>query len=222
MQALLAGLEAMPEFLADRFGDLSAEAARRGGPDGTFSPVEQCWHLADLESEGFGARIRLLLREERPFLPDFDGARVARERDYRARSLAEALRAFRAARESNVALLRSLPEEACSRGGVQEGVGEVVLSDIPRLMHEHDASHRAEIIAWCQAGQGTRPFVRPRSSSHEWSGATGSGATTRSAPSSSHCASGRLIRKASAASSASICRTHSRPHAFSQSATIKS
>jgi len=145
----------MPEFLADRFGALSADAARRGGPAGTFSPVEQCWHLADLESEGFAVRIRLLLNEERPFLPDFDGARVARERDYRARSLLDGLRAFRAARESNLAVLRSVPDEACSRGGVQEGVGEVRLSDIPRLMHEHDASHKAEIAAWCR-GEATR------------------------------------------------------------------
>ncbi len=154
-QALIADLQAMPEFLTGRFGDLSAEAARRGGPAGTFSPVEQCWHLADLESEGFGARIRLLLGEERPFLPDFDGARLAREREYRRRPLGEGLQAFRAARESNLALLRSVPEEAWSRAGVQEGVGEVTLSDIPRLMREHDASHRAEIVSWCEVQRET-------------------------------------------------------------------
>ncbi len=159
-QALLAELQAMPELLARRFGGLSAEAARRGGPNGTFSPVEHCWHLADLESEGFGARIRLLLSADRPFLPDFDGARVARERDYRARSLVEGLRAFRAARESNLALLRSVANEAWSRGGVQEGVGEIRLSDVPRLMHEHDASHSAEIAAWCRVQEGTTRPVR--------------------------------------------------------------
>jgi hypothetical protein len=141
----------MPQFLIEAFDSLPAEAARRGGPDGTFSPVEQCWHLADLESEGFGARIRLLLGQDRPFLPDFDGARVARERHYRARSLVEGLRAFRVARESNLAVLRSVPDAAWSRSGVQEGVGEVSLADVPRLMHEHDLSHKAEIIAWCRA-----------------------------------------------------------------------
>jgi DinB family protein len=152
-QALLEELQVMPEFLTGRFAGLSAEAARRGGLDGTFSPVEQCWHLADLESEGFGERIRLLLREERPFLPDFDGARAARERDYRARSLGEGLQAFRAARESTLALLRSVPDGAWSRVGVQEGVGDVRLSDIPRLMRDHDASHEAEILAWYQANR---------------------------------------------------------------------
>jgi len=101
-------------------------------------------------------RIRRLLGEEGPFLPDFDGARVARERDYRARSLVDGLQAFRAARESNLAILRSVPDEAWSRGGVQEGVGEVRLSDVPRLMREHDASHRAEIAAWCRAREGAQ------------------------------------------------------------------
>lgn len=48
----------MPAFLTERFAPLSAEEARVPGPDGGFSPVEQCWHLADLEREGFGTRIR--------------------------------------------------------------------------------------------------------------------------------------------------------------------
>ena len=148
---LLAELAAMPDFLADSLGALSADPARHAGPGETFSPVEQCWHLADLEAEGFGARIRLLLSAPRPFLPDFDGARVARERNYRTKGLADGLAAFRAARQANLALLRGVSEAGWSRGGVQEGVGEVTLADIPRLMRDHDGSHRAEIAAWCRA-----------------------------------------------------------------------
>jgi hypothetical protein len=148
---VFAELAAMPAFVTERLGGLPARRRQRGGPDGTFSPVEQCWHLADLESEGFGARIRLLQSEARPFLPDFDGTRVARERDYRARSLTEGLDAFRAARQANLALLRAVADTDWSRAGVQEGVGEVTLADLPRLMRDHDASHRAEIIAWHQA-----------------------------------------------------------------------
>jgi hypothetical protein len=153
-EALFAELEAMPGFLTARLGALPAELARRPGPDDTFSPTEQCWHLADLEAEGFGSRIRLLLTEDQPFLPDFDGARVARERNYRAKSLAEGLQAFRAARQANVALLRTVPEVGWSRRGVQEGVGELSLADVPRLMAAHDASHRAEVLAWCHAAVG--------------------------------------------------------------------
>jgi len=84
-KALMDGMERMADFVAARFASISPEEASRPGPDESLSPVEQCWHLAELEREGFGARIRRLLDEAEPFLPDFDGARLARERDYRAR-----------------------------------------------------------------------------------------------------------------------------------------
>jgi hypothetical protein len=146
--ALMEGLEAMPGFLAETFASLSAEEAERPGPGGAFSPVEQCWHLADLEREGFGARIRRLLDEDGPFLPDFDGARLAREREYRSRPLDEGLAAFRSGREANLALLRSVGGDQWLRAGRQEGVGRVALCDLPSMMAEHDEAHRQEIEAW--------------------------------------------------------------------------
>ena len=149
--ALVEQLEAMPAFVAERFAGLSAAEAVTAGPNETFSPVEHCWHLADLEHEGFGARIRRLLAEEAPFLPDFDGARIARERQYRARSLSEGLAEFRRGRAANLALLRGLKPDQWSRAGTQEGVGPMALCDLPLMMAEHDAAHRAEIDAWGEA-----------------------------------------------------------------------
>jgi hypothetical protein len=128
----------------------SADAARPGSDD-TFAPVEQSWHLADLEREAFAVRIERLLAEIEPALPDFDGARVARERGYRSRSLAAGIAAFREARLRNVAVLRDVPAEAWTRRGAQEGVGPVSLCDLPTMMAEHDAAHRAEIEAWKRA-----------------------------------------------------------------------
>ena len=147
----MAALQAMPDFLAERFASLSTHDARRPGPDDAFSPVEQCWHLADLEREGFGVRIRRLLEEEEPFLPDFDGARLARERQYGSRSIAEGLAAFRRERDANLAALRSVEREQWTRAGTQEGVGRVALCDLPSMMAEHDDAHRAEIEAWARA-----------------------------------------------------------------------
>jgi len=140
-------LEAMPHDLRTAAGKMSAEAARTPPPDGGFSLVEQAWHLADLEREGYGERIRRLLSEEGPELPDFDGGIVAAERNYRARSLADGIAAFAAARTANLARLRSAPASDWDRSGRQEGVGPVTLRDVPRMMHEHDDSHRAEIAA---------------------------------------------------------------------------
>jgi len=142
----LAVLEAMPDFLERAARDLGPASVGVPGPGGSFSLLEQAWHLADLEREGFGERIDRLEREERPFLPDFDGDRIARERDYRSRRLDLGLAAFRAARARNLSRLRRLAGAAWDRGGMQEGVGDVTLADIPVRMAEHDASHRQEIM----------------------------------------------------------------------------
>lgn len=149
--ALLTNLEAMPEFLVDQFGSLPREVANRPEPDGAFSPVEHCWHLADLEREGYAARIARLLAETEPMLPDFDGGRIAAERQYRTRSLAAAIEAFREARRANLAAFARLAEADWSRAGQQEGVGKVSLCDLPAMMAEHDRTHREEIEAWQQS-----------------------------------------------------------------------
>jgi len=146
-KALLTRLSAMPAMLEATFAGLSPAEARLGEADG-LSPVEQCWHLADLEREGYGVRIRRLLAEDDPALPDFDGARMARERDYKSLSLEDGIRAFRRARADNIAALRGLPDAAWERRGTQEGVGRIGLCDVPAMMAQHDAAHRQEIEAW--------------------------------------------------------------------------
>ena len=148
---LLSKLQAMPDFLEASFGTVSPLEAATPGPNGAFSPVEHCWHLADLEREGYAVRIRRLLEEDNPGLPDFDGARIARERSYTSLSLAEGTDAFRDARLRNIEALRALDAADWTRRGEQEGVGAIVLCDIPAMMGEHDASHREEIEEWKRA-----------------------------------------------------------------------
>jgi hypothetical protein len=145
---LLAALAGMKDFLHEAFGALAPEQTLAPGPGGAFSPVEQVWHLADLEREGFAVRIRRLQTETNPHLADFDGAKIARERNYRALPLEAGLRAFEAAREANLRLLETLPPEAWTRGGTQEGVGAVTLCDMPAFLRQHDQAHAAEIEAW--------------------------------------------------------------------------
>jgi len=147
-EALLRELAEMPAFLAGHLGAVRGAATRLPGSGGAFSPVEHCWHLAELEREGYGSRIERLLTEDEPHLADFDGARLAREREYPTRSLSEGLDAFREARQANLVRLRSLDAAQWSRAGSQEGVGEVRLGDLPRMMVEHDRAHKAEILAW--------------------------------------------------------------------------
>lgn len=150
-RALMSELAGMPDYLARAFEGVSAVDAASAAPDGSFGPVEQCWHLADLEREGFGIRIRRLLTESQPHLPNFDGAAIAQQRGYRGRSLAEALAVFRAARQDNLAMLGEVRAADWTRAGTQDGVGAVALCDIPAMMAEHDAGHRREIEAWRRA-----------------------------------------------------------------------
>jgi hypothetical protein len=150
-QQILDQLASMTTFLAKRFGALADyEATIRVG--NLPSPVEQVWHLADLEREGFGVRIQRLLAEEGAELPDFDGTAVAQRRNYREKLLHEGLRAFARARQDNIDVLGRVTPQEWTRLGIQQGVGPVALGDIPTLMAEHDASHREEINAWCARG----------------------------------------------------------------------
>jgi hypothetical protein len=113
------------------FGGLIPEQARIPGSDGGFSPIEQVWHLADLEREGFSERIRRLISEPEPQLPLDDGLDV-----------------FTEARRKNIAVLSTVTPPNWLRSGTQEGVGKVSLCDIPGFMLQHDTAHRAEIEAW--------------------------------------------------------------------------
>ena len=139
-------LETTPRLLKSVFSELPAESVGARGSKGGFSAVEHAWHMADLESEGYGLRISRLLSETEPHLPDFEGDRIARERRYHEKSLLEGLNRFASARSQNLAQLRRVTEPQWRRFGVQEGVGRLALSDLPKMMLEHDRSHLRELV----------------------------------------------------------------------------
>jgi hypothetical protein len=120
-----------------------ADRLRTRGKDETFAPIEQVWHLADLEVEGWGERIRRILDEENPHLPDFRGDVIAEERHYRVLELEPALQRFEEARAANLALLETVSD--WERSGDQEGVGHVTLRRVVEMMEEHDRGHAAEL-----------------------------------------------------------------------------
>ena len=145
LETLLLTLESTPALLAHAAAELPEDRVRQHGTDGGFSLVEQVWHLADLEREAYGVRIRRLLTEDEPQLSNFDGDHVARERLYQRRDLAEGLLTFTMARTHNLQRLREVSADDWKRSGQQEGVGRIELSDVPRMMAEHDRAHGLEI-----------------------------------------------------------------------------
>ena len=145
LESLLLTLESTPALIARAAEELGEELVRRQPSSGGFSLLEHVWHLADLEREGYGVRIRRILSEEEPSLADFEGDRLARERVYRDRDLAEGLATFAIARNRNVRKLRSIHNSDWKRRGTQDGIGAVALEDIPRMMAAHDRAHTSEI-----------------------------------------------------------------------------
>jgi len=137
----------MPEIVVQAARTLPGSVVSDRPTHGGFAMVEHVWHLADLETDAYETRIRRILAEEEPELPNFDGEAVAAKRKYRALRLRDGLQKFADARQRNLAALGAVPEEAWQRTGILEGVGKVTLRDIPRMMHEHDLSHREEIEA---------------------------------------------------------------------------
>jgi hypothetical protein len=164
-ETLLLTLESTPALLARAAAALSASQARRRADEGSFSFVENVWHLADLEREGFGLRIRRILGEENPALANFDGDRLARERGYQERDVERGLALFARARAQNLEALRRLRSSDWKRSGSQEGVGRITLADIPRLMAEHDRSHGADVAEILAMVRGECPSRCPRPTS---------------------------------------------------------
>jgi DinB superfamily len=146
-EALLVTLESTAAVLSRAAAALSPAEARRRPAAGGFSLVENVWHLADLEREGYGLRIRRILSESNPALLNFEGDRMARERSYQERDIDRGIVLFARARAQNLETLRKLSRADWKRSGSQEGVGCVSLDDIPRMMAEHDRSHGTEIAS---------------------------------------------------------------------------
>jgi hypothetical protein len=146
-EALLVTLESTAALLSRAAASLSPAEARRRPAAGGFSLVENIWHLADLEREGYGVRVRRILGESNPALLNFDGDRAARERGYQDRDVDRGIVHFARARAQNLEALARLSNADWKRSGSQEGVGCVRLEDIPRMMAEHDRSHVAEIAS---------------------------------------------------------------------------
>lgn len=138
-------LRAFPRQLRELIASAPPELLRVRGNDGGFALIEQAWHLADLEVEGYGLRIARMIEEDNPELPDFRGDAIARERNYIGLELEPALERFAKARRENIARLESAKD--LQRTGEQEGVGRVTLARVAEMMAEHDAGHAAELHA---------------------------------------------------------------------------
>jgi len=141
---LVKQLAATPNRIRQLIGD-PANDFRYRPSDGRFSVLENICHLRDIEVEGYALRIKRILEEDLPELPDIDGGRLALERDYNSQDLMTALNTFAEARKANVSRLRDIDPSELEKAGKLEGVGEVTLERLLEMMIEHDEGHLAEL-----------------------------------------------------------------------------
>jgi hypothetical protein len=143
LQTSIARLAATASRLDELIGGLS-EAQLRYKPDPeAFSIKENVLHLRDIEMQGYGARLRRILTEKNPFLPDVDGTRLAAQRRYNEQPIAPAVEEFRQAREECVGMLRRVTAEHLTRIARIEKIGSMTLAQLIGRWCEHDEEHLA-------------------------------------------------------------------------------
>lgn len=110
-----------------------------------FSVRETVLHLRDIEIEGYAKRLRMVLHEECPLLPDIDGGCLARERNYNAQPTAPAIADLRRSRASSVELLKACSQADLARKAEMSDIGVIDLRRLLELWMKHDRGHLADI-----------------------------------------------------------------------------
>jgi len=134
-------LQQFPSVLRRRVAGLGEDVLRSKRSEAEFSVAENICHLRDIEREGYSVRLRRLLDEKQPLLPDIDGARLAKERGYNSQPMPSALEDFAAERMRNVGIILGLRAEQLHRSGVLQTVGEITVERLLAIMEEHDREH---------------------------------------------------------------------------------
>jgi hypothetical protein len=126
-------------------GKSQARLAKRPAPE-KWSVVEILAHLADTELV-MGYRIRTVAGAPGTAIQGFDQDAWAREMNYAKRPAKKSLAAFRALRENNLELLKSLRREQWEHFGMHSERGKESITLITQMMAGHDLNHIRQIEA---------------------------------------------------------------------------
>jgi hypothetical protein len=136
--------QATPARLASLVkGKTRKQLTRRPAPD-KWSIAEIMAHLADAEV-AIAWRIRQVLSTNAIAIQAYDQDAWANTFGYAKRDSRQSLASFRALREANLALLRSVPRKLWENYGVHQERGNESVSHIVRLIAGHDLNHLRQI-----------------------------------------------------------------------------
>ena len=118
-------------------------ASWEGCPSESFPALEQLCHILDIEVDGYQARLRRTVTEDKPFLPSLDGYELARIREYAGKDSDDILEAFKVARAETVDYISELRDEELERRAMFEGYGAVTTRGLVHYLCSHDQQHLA-------------------------------------------------------------------------------
>jgi uncharacterized damage-inducible protein DinB len=123
---------------------LSKKQMKRRPAPGKWSIAEILAHLADAEVVG-SWRMRLIMGSDGTPIAAFDQDVWAEAFGYANQDAKESLRVFRTLRESNLALLKSVPKKLWEHHGMHSERGKETISHIVRMFAGHDLNHLKQV-----------------------------------------------------------------------------
>jgi len=135
-------LAATADEIAKYFSAIGAEKVTRPPAPGKWSAAEIVCHLADCELV-FGFRLRQTLAEDGPTIQPFDQDHWAGW--YRKVPVREALEAFRALRQWNLAMIRAALPGAAKRTMTHPERGTMTFQTVVETMAGHDLNHLGQL-----------------------------------------------------------------------------
>jgi uncharacterized damage-inducible protein DinB len=133
-----------PRKLSRLIQRASPAKLRQKPAPGKWSAGEIVAHLADCEVV-VGWRMRQILGAPGTPIQPFDQDAWAAAGHYEKRDARKSLGAFRAAREANLALLKSLRPEQWKQHGMHAERGVETIEHIVAMMAGHDINHTAQV-----------------------------------------------------------------------------
>jgi uncharacterized damage-inducible protein DinB len=128
------------------------QLTKRPAPD-KWSIGEILAHLADAEVAG-SWRLRLILGKNSTPIEAFDQDVWAKTFNYQKRDPRQSLETFRALRENNLLLLKSVSKELWENYGMHSERGKETISHVVRMFAGHDVNHLRQIEAIARQARG--------------------------------------------------------------------
>lgn len=133
-----------PKRLEKLIKPLSKKQLTQRPEPGKWSIAEILAHLADTELVG-GFRMRLILGNNGVSIQPFDQDVWAETLGYSRRDPKVSLETFRVLRESNLAMLKSLPKNLWENYGMHQERGKETIAHIVRMFAGHDLNHLGQV-----------------------------------------------------------------------------